>query len=628
MRELLLTFLLLVATITQGDTGVLYPRSSITREVQSLDGLWKFSLCNNSVGVKHRTQTSDCSEYNDDEDLELMPVPSSYNDISIDDTVRDHVGVVKYQRSFIVPKSWAQKTVWLRFGSVCYAAEVYLNGKLAMSHEIGHLPFAANVSPFLKFANENDIVVLVNNTLTNSTIPQGTKVVLPSGRIKQEYTFDFFNYAGIDRPVVLYTTEDTYVDDITITTQLSGTTAIVTYDILVEGNDISDIVVTAIDKGGKYIASNDAQTLTGTIKIENAKLWWPYLMDAEPGYLYTLRVEVFNIGDKLLDRYDQPFGIRELTWDNTTFKINGKPLYLRGFGRHEDSDIRGKGLDLPLIIRDHNLIKWVGANSYRTSHYPYAEEIMDLADSLGIMIIDECPAVNTQRYNKDLLENHKKSLTELINRDKNRPSVIIWSASNEPSTQYNESGPYYKEVIAHIKSLDTSRPATVVNSYNAPEDHSGQFLDILCFNKYLGWYDNPGDLDVIVSDLKGYAEAWHRIHNKTVIVTEYGADTLEGLHFLPTYIWSEEYQTDLMSRYFQAFDELREKGWFVGEMIWNFADFKTAQTYTRVGGNKKGIFTRQRQPKASAHLLRRRYWALAGLLDNATQPDDLDEYII
>lgn len=100
-----------------------------------------------------------------------------------------------------------------------------------------------------------------------------------------------------------------------------------------------------------------------------------------------------------------------------------------------------------------------------------------------------------------------------------------------------------------------------------------------------------------------------------------------------------------MSRHFQAFDELRGRGWFIGEMIWNFADFKTAQSkfqnllsavdcnndflaYTRVGGNKKGIFTRQRQPKASAHLLRRRYWALAGLLDDAAQPDDLDNYIV
>lgn len=103
-----------------------------------------------------------------------------------------------------------------------------------------------------------------------------------------------------------------------------------------------------------------------------------------------------NINNTLTDTYDQLFGIRALTWDSDSLKINGKPVYLRGFGRHEDSDIRGKGLDLPLIIRDYNLIRWIGANAYRTSHYPYAEEIMDLADSTGIMIIDEVPAVNTK----------------------------------------------------------------------------------------------------------------------------------------------------------------------------------------------------------------------------------------
>lgn len=136
-------------------------------------------------------------------------------------------------------------------------------------------------------------------------------------------------------------------------------------------------------------------------------------MHDNPGYQYTFRVtylnnlnerntsfnfqvELFDDSSKLMDKYDQLFGVRELSWDNTTFKINGKNIYIRGFGRHEDSDIRGKGLDLPLVVRDHNLIKWMGANCYRTSHYPYAEEIMDLADSLGIMIIDEVPSVNTE----------------------------------------------------------------------------------------------------------------------------------------------------------------------------------------------------------------------------------------
>lgn len=128
------------------------------------------------------------------------------------------------------------------------------------------------------------------------------------------------------------------------------------------------------------------------------------------------QIIIKNSENVLVDHYKQPFGIRELTYNSTSFTINGKNIYIRGekfytqlankfnvfflltkgFGRHEDSDIRGKGLDLPLIVRDYNLIKWIGANCYRTSHYPYADEIMDLADQQGIMIIDEVPAVDTE----------------------------------------------------------------------------------------------------------------------------------------------------------------------------------------------------------------------------------------
>ncbi|KAJ8959149.1 hypothetical protein NQ318_022410 [Aromia moschata] len=464
-----------------GDKGILYPRSSIIRESITLDGLWEFSLSKDSscATTGHCFQNSDVN----DEDVELMPVPASYNDVSTNTKVRDHVGIARYYRRFVVPQGWQNKTVWLRFGSVCYAAEVYINEQHAVSHQIGHLPFEAEVTSLLKVHTFNNITVLVNNTLTNTTVPQGEVETLSSGRLAQTYTFDFFNYAGIDRSVVLYTTADTYIDDITITTTISGTSGIINYDVVLEGNDIVTHVVTVIDKEGNEIVSTN-ESLSGTLEVPEAILWWPYLMNENPGYLYTLRIDIFDEEGVWLDRYDQPFGIRELYWDNTSFKINGKPLYLRGFGRHEDSDIRGKGFDLPLIIRDHNLIKWIGANSYRTSHYPYAEEIMDLADSLGIMIVDECPAVNTE------------------------------------------------EVIAHVKSLDTTRPVTVVNNVNSTEDHSGQFIDILSFNKYSGWYEDEGDLDVVVKKVVDYAEAWHTEHNKPVLITEYGADTLEGLHFV------------------------------------------------------------------------------------------------
>jgi beta-glucuronidase len=251
-----------------------------------------------------------------------------------------------------------------------------------------------------------------------------------SGRVKQEHTFDYINYAGIDRPVVLYTTPSTYIDDITVVTDIDGTNGFVNYTVTVEGSDEVTVRVGLVDKDGNEVATDTV--LEGSLFIPDANLWWPYLMDPNPGYMYSLEVQLAYTSGTILDKYEQLVGIRTIFWDSDSVKINNRSIYLRGFGSHEDSNIRGTGLDLPQIIRDHNLIKWLGANAYRTSNYPYAEEIMDLADQLGIMIINECPAVSISNLGGDSLENHKQYLTEMYNRDKNRPSVIMWSTGSEP----------------------------------------------------------------------------------------------------------------------------------------------------------------------------------------------------
>jgi beta-glucuronidase len=174
-----------------------------------------------------------------DTDVYMMPVPSSYNDITTDWKIRDHVGLVWYDRKFFVPKSWYQiGRIWLRFGSVSYASQVvstckvqvfsterelqWINGQLVMSHEIGHLPFLGEVTNFLKFGKENLITVACDNTLLSDTVPQGKVEEIESGRLVQSYTFDFFNYAGIDRPVTLYTTPKNYIDDISVVTDIDG----------------------------------------------------------------------------------------------------------------------------------------------------------------------------------------------------------------------------------------------------------------------------------------------------------------------------------------------------------------------------------------------------------------------
>uniref|UniRef100_A0A1B6CIU9 Beta-glucuronidase n=1 Tax=Clastoptera arizonana TaxID=38151 RepID=A0A1B6CIU9_9HEMI len=623
--------------------GILYPRASESRTVHSLDGVWNFRKSDYPYeGIEARWYERDLKKTGP---VIQMPVPSSYNDITEDRDIRDHVGVVWYDRTFFVPDSWRTEgvRVWLRFSSVHYYAQVWVNGQMVVQHEVGHLPFQSEITSVVKFGRKNRVTVYVDNTLTLTTVPQGTlqKIQTNNGsKIVQRYSFDFYNYAGIHRSVHLYTTPSVYIDDITVSTDIEDDRAWLNYELIYRGSlgtDREEIncTVNIIDADGKMVCFETTSILfgdvggsniTGRIEIPNPKFWWPYGMDTEPGYQYEIQFILQTPEIEKEDIYRLPIGVRKLRWDNQKMYINDKEIYIRGFGKHEDSDIRGKGLDLALAIKDHNLLQWIGANCYRTSHYPYAEEIMDIAEQYGIMIIDEGPSVNTENFTQSELQKHKIAMAELIRRDKNRANVIMWSVANEPRTADPESGPYFGSVVAFTKTLEKRRPVTAVLNRWYTVDQVGQFMDIICFNRYNSWYTEPGKLETIQLAVVTEAENWHRKYNKPVIMAEYGAEAMEGLHIYPDYIWSEEYQVSVLSEHFKAFDTLRQKDFFIGEMIWNFADFKTDQSITRVGGNKKGVFTRQRQPKASAFHVRRRYHQLSNAMDGMPLPKNLYKY--
>lgn len=613
--------------------GLLYPRESEAREVKSLDGLWDFSIAPPANTFKENNQSWITENLRNVGNEMQMPVPSSFNDITTSKDLRDHIGSVWYKRSFYVPISWHEQRVFLTFGSVNYLAQVWINGDLVINHEMGHLPFEAEITSSVIYGGKNKITVVVDNTLLQTSVPQGKIVEAPTdhGSVKvQTYSFDFFNYAGIHRSVLLHTKPRVYIEDITVNTGLIGKMGIVKYVIKANGmreRETPVCRVRLLDAENTLVFKEPAYKMKGTLKVPLAKLWWPINMNPNPGYLYTLEVTLSVANTTKPDIYRLPVGIRILQWTNNSLLINNKKLYLRGFGRHEDSAIRGRGFDLVTMTRDYELLQWVGANSYRTSHYPYSDEVMDMADRRGFLIIDECPSVDTENFTPSLLKRHKDSLSELIRRDKNRPSVIAWSIANEPRTQLAAAAGYFQEVVRHTKALDSSRPITIALSRGVNEDKAGEFLDIISFNRYNSWYHNSGRTDMITEKVISEAESWHRKYNKPVLMSEYGADTMPGLHELPTYVWSEEYQVEVFSKHFKAFDKLRAKGFFIGEFIWNFADFRTAQTYTRVGGNKKGIFTRDRQPKMSAHFVRKRYLSLSAEVDKTRIPDDIENYV-
>lgn len=326
--------------------GLLYPRDSETREVRSLDGMWKFAKSDTSKPSEGLREKWFLQELQDSTSVIQMPVPSSYNDIVEDDKLRDHVGTVWYERKFFVPKSWQTQRVWLRFGSVHYEAYVWINGDLVVRHAFGHLPFEAEITSHLLFANENRITVLCDNVLLQTTIPQGKIVEQDSDTGKdviQQYTFDFFNYAGIHRSVHLYTTPATFIKEVILDSTVDDFGhGVVNFKILTSDNATTPVTakVFIYDKQNTLVDTQAVgENMTGTAVIRNVKKWWPYLMDPEPAYLYTIEVKLSTVAEDNVDIYRMKFGVRTLKWTNTSFLINDKPIYFRGFGRHEDSDV-------------------------------------------------------------------------------------------------------------------------------------------------------------------------------------------------------------------------------------------------------------------------------------------------
>jgi beta-glucuronidase len=276
------------------------------------------------------------------------------------------------------------------------------------------------------------------------------------------------------------------------------------------------------------------------------------------------------------------------------------------------------------MVHDFALMDWLGANSFRTSHYPYAEEVLDYADRHGIVVIDETAAVglnaslggvlggvtfttfSEETINSETQEVHRQAIRELIARDKNHPCVVLWSIANEPESWTPESRAYFEPLVAETRRLDPTRPVAFANFMAATPDRDviSDLFDVLMLNRYQGWYAQTGDLDAAERALEEELREWVAKYEKPIIFTEYGADAVAGLHDVTPNPWTEEYQADVLAMFHRVFDRFDA---VVGEQIWNFADFATAPGIMRVDGNKKGVFTRERRPKRSAHVLRRRW---------------------
>src|SRR5215211_7114079 len=571
---------------------MLRPQDTTTRERKPLTGLWRFRLDAAGEGRSaewFKRPLTDARE---------MAVPASFNDIVADPAVREYFGDVWYQTTVRVPRGWDGQRIVLHFESATHRATVWVNDAEVVSHEGGYTPFEAEVAEHVQAGDEARITVVVNNTLSFQTIPPGVIEDTPDGK-RQIYWHDFFNYAGIHRPVWLYATGTAHLTDVTVVTGLDGANGSIEYRTETQDADGAQVKVVLRDADGAEVATGTGAS--GTLTVESVHRWAP-----GDGYLYDLEVQLVDEAGAILDSYHQSVGVRTVAVDGTRFLINGEPFYFTGFGKHEDLPVIGKGHNDAYLVHDFELLKWIGANSFRTSHYPYSEDVLDYADRQGIVIIDETAAVglnmglgggifggqgyttfSPETANDVTQQVHAQAIRELIARDKNHPSVVLWSIANEPESETPEAEDYFRPLFDVAREADPTRPVGFVNVMLAPHGKCrvSQFGDVLMLNRYYGWYVNTGDLEAAELAWEEELQAWAG-EGKPIIITEYGADTYPGLHsVVANDPWTEEYQVEYLDMNHRVFDRIDA---VVGEHVWNFADFTTTSGIMRVGGNKKG----------------------------------------
>ncbi|CAI6069093.1 unnamed protein product [Clonostachys chloroleuca] len=548
---------------------MLKPQGNSTRDILSLDGIWNFAVASQDIETEQTWKTNISPR---------LQIPSH----------------------FVIPKGWSQERIFLRIDAATHRGRVYINDEFVVEHIGGYTPFDADITPLVAAGGRLRLTI-------------ATKAALPAG---------LFNYAGLARSVWLYTVPNNYISDITVTTDLfDDARGVINFDVRTyQPVERGRIVVFAIDEDDKVVSQAEGQH--GQLIIDPVIAWKP-----GAAYLYTFRAFiVLEEGThEALDIYELAVGVRSVQIRGNRFLINGKPFYFTGFGKHEDSPIRGRGFDPAYMVHDYQLMKWMGANSFRTSHYPYATETLEYADRHGVVVIGETPAVGMNlaiaagkhgwpsqpTFSPDTVSEatqaaHDQDIRELISRDKNHASVVMWTVTNEPAAHETGAREYFEPLVALTRKLDPTRPICFTNEMRAPptKDRLADLFDVLCLNRYYGWYVDTGDLVAAEKRLETELLAWQERFGNPMIMTEYGVDTLAGLHSVNNTPWAEEYQTSFLQMYHRVFDRVDS---IIGEHVWAFADFQTNSTVFRLDGNKKGVFTRDRRPKAAVHYLRDRW---------------------
>jgi beta-glucuronidase len=555
------------------------------RTTISLDGNWNTIIDPYETGLGNRfyenakpKTKADLVEY----DFERSPklhVPGDWN--TQRESLLFYEGPLWYQRNFPHHTTTGVRTL-LYFGGANYFARVWLNGKKLGEHVGGFTPFDFDATDQLN-DGDNSLVVEVDNTRHADGVPA--------------LKTDFWNYGGLTRGVKLVEVPSNFIQDYSI--QLAkGQTDLIEGWVQLAGAAGSGQVSIEIPeihlKQSAQVDPSGRAMFNFPVHIE---LW-------SPDHPKLYQVLISGGGDRVTDE----IGFRGIETRGSQILLNGKPIFLRGISMHEEAPFRsGKAFSEE---DDRILLTWakeLGCNFVRFAHYPYNEEMVRLADRMGLLVWEEIPVYwDIQWQNPATLENAKSQLREIISRDRNRAAIALWSMSNETPIS-PERTEFLKELTSYARQLDSTRLITSALNHtdrSGPDtrvlnDPVGEFLDVLGVNEYMGWYEAK------VEDTDH--TQWKFAYDKPVIVSEFGAGALYNLHGDAQTRFTEEYQANVFDHQLAMWQRVPQ---LAGMSPWLLMDFRSPrrplpgiQDYF----NRKGLISDQGQRKQAFYMLQKFY---------------------
>ncbi|WP_347838436.1 beta-galactosidase GalB [uncultured Draconibacterium sp.] len=445
---------------------------------------WKFLLSDDSLAFQMNYDDSDWRELNLPHDWSIEGEFSNEHPAGNAGGALPG-GIGWYRKSFKLEDVDSGKHIFIEFDGIYQNSEVWINGEFLGERPYGYSAFQYDLTPYLKFGEAvNVIAVRVDNSLQ------------PNSR--------WYTGSGIYRNVWLVKTGQTHVKHWGTFVQppeVSAKKAIVEMEISLENasGELSSIETIICNSQGEELAK--AKNVTGEKIVQRFEIENPALWSVEEPNMYLAKTAVYVKGE-LCDNYETPFGIRRFYFDaEKGFFLNGESLKLHGVNHHHDMGALGAAVNVRAMERQLEIYKEMGVNAIRMAHNPPARELLDLCDKMGFLVMDEAfdmwaKKKNKYDYHLHWDEWHKRDLEAMVLRDRNHPSIFAWSVGNEIREQFDSTGTSIaKELVAIVKSLDTTRPVTCALTEQDPAKnfiYQSKALDLISFNyKHREYLDFP-----------------------------------------------------------------------------------------------------------------------------------------